>query len=137
MRASNGVIEVREARREEHPEVGRVARAAWQEFARSGDPVWGAYFELLGDVERRATRAVVLVALLDGSVVGTATVELDSSIDGGEALEPERANFRMLAVDPRWRHRGTGHRCLGFERDASADFAITPDTTLLGYRLVL
>jgi len=48
------VIQVREARPEEFAEVGRVTQAAWAEFARPEDPVWEAYFDLLGNVERRA-----------------------------------------------------------------------------------
>ena len=49
-------------------------------------------------------------ALEEGEVVGTATVELDTTIEQKGVLEPDRANFRMLAVDPAWRARGIGSR---------------------------
>ena len=170
MREDDGAVLVREARSGEYVAVGRLTQAAWEEFARRGDPVWEAYFELLGDVERRATRAVVLVAQLDGQLVGTASVELDATIEPEGELGLGQANFRMLAVDPEWRNRGVGrmlvaaclararnagkrvatlhtveemvvarrmYECFGFERNDAADVAISPDTTLLGYRLVL
>jgi hypothetical protein len=42
----------------------------------------------------------VLVAVADERVVGTATVELDRTIDGTDRLQPGQANLRLLAVDP-------------------------------------
>lgn len=102
-------MEIREARAEECAEASRVTQDPWREFERPGDPVWSRYFEILGDVAGRASRALVLVAVESGRVVGTATVELSETIEDGQ-LAPDQANFRMLAVDPGWRGRGVGRR---------------------------
>jgi GNAT superfamily N-acetyltransferase len=104
------LVEIREARREEFETVGRVTQAAWQEYARVDDPVWAEYFESLGDVAARAARALVLVAVEDEQVVGTATVELEATIEEGGRLDQEQAAFRMLAVEPAFRGRGIGRR---------------------------
>ncbi|MEX2583979.1 MAG: GNAT family N-acetyltransferase [Gemmatimonadota bacterium] len=87
---------------------GRVTQEAWREFERPRDPVWSGYFETLGDAAGRASGALVLVAVEAGRIVGTATVELDRTIESDGTLEPDQANFRMLAVDPDWRGGGIG-----------------------------
>ena len=57
--------------------------------------------------------AAVLVAVTGGRIVGTATVELDKTIEGTEGLPPGQANFRLLAVDPGARGCGVGRRLAG------------------------
>ena len=101
---------IREARPQDYEAAGRVTQAAWREFEWPADPIWAEYFARLGDVAGRAERALVLVALERGMVVGTATVELESTVESGGTLEPDHANFRMLAVAPAWRGRGVGRR---------------------------
>jgi len=101
-------VDIREARPEEHPAAGMVTQRAWLEFERPDDPSWRVYFERLGDVAGRAERALVLVAVERGQVVGTATVELETTLEPGAMLEPGVARFRMLAVDPERRGRGIG-----------------------------
>jgi len=103
-------VEIREARRAELDAAGRVTQAAWREFERPEDPVWVGYFELLGDAAARAARALVLVAVEDGRVVGTATVELEATIEEKGRLDSRQATFRMLAVEPAWRGRGIGRQ---------------------------
>jgi ribosomal protein S18 acetylase RimI-like enzyme len=50
---------------------------------------------------------VVLIAVEDGRILGSATLELDSRIeDDDEALPPDQAEIRMLGVDPGQRGRG-------------------------------
>ena len=52
----------------------------------------------------------MLVAVDGGEVVGTATVELDATVEPDGALEQSQANFRMLAAAPARRGRGIGRR---------------------------
>jgi ribosomal protein S18 acetylase RimI-like enzyme len=101
-------LEVRDVRPEELAEAGAVTVAAYAEFVRPGDADWEAYVDELRDVEARAARAVVLVAVEEpGGVLGTVTLELSTRIDDDfEPLEPYRAHVRMLAVRPDVRRRG-------------------------------
>jgi GNAT superfamily N-acetyltransferase len=99
-------LEVREAGTAEE-----VAAAANAEFAPAdpGDPfvpTWRRYLASMADAAGRAAGGgVVLVAVDDGRVVGTATLYLD---DGSEQWRPGDAMFRFLAVDPAARGRGVG-----------------------------
>ncbi|HET7246008.1 MAG TPA: GNAT family N-acetyltransferase [Streptosporangiaceae bacterium] len=80
----------------------------------------------------RAAFATVLVAVAGQRIVGTATVELDRTIEGSGDLNPRQANFRILAVDPVARGCGVGHRlvegCVQTARQADRDL-VTPHTT--------
>ncbi len=65
------------------------------------------YLAELGDVEGRAGRSQLLVARLDGRVVGSVALVLDG--DFGEVTAgPAEAAFRMLVVDPAARGAGVG-----------------------------
>jgi ribosomal protein S18 acetylase RimI-like enzyme len=101
----------REAGGDELEAAGRVTQAAWREFERPEDPAWVGYFERLGDARARAEHAVVLVAVEEAAVVGTATLELDGTLEGA-ALPAQEAGLRMLAVAPEWRGRGVGRKLL-------------------------
>jgi ribosomal protein S18 acetylase RimI-like enzyme len=103
-------IQVREALAGEHEDLGRLIQRAYAEYARPGDPVWAGYFSMLADVAGRAAFATVLVAVAGGHVVGTATVDLDQTVEGTQGLRPGQANFRLLAVDPAARGYGAGRR---------------------------
>jgi GNAT superfamily N-acetyltransferase len=61
----------------------------------------------LRDVAHRAAHADVLVAVVDGEVVGSATNVLDGG-PYGELATPREAEFRMLAVDPEAQGHGAG-----------------------------
>jgi ribosomal protein S18 acetylase RimI-like enzyme len=104
---SDQTPEIRTAQQHELPEVGRITQAAYREFYRPDDPMWRAYFERIGDAAARARRADVLVAALDGTIVGTATLELERTIEGHQ-LDRGQANLRLLAVAPGTRSRGIG-----------------------------
>ena len=81
-------IEVRPARPEEYDETGRVTALAYREFA-DGES-WEQYLELIADVGARADIAVVLAAVEDGRILGSATLELDRRIeDDDPQLPPE------------------------------------------------
>jgi ribosomal protein S18 acetylase RimI-like enzyme len=101
-------IEVRPVRDEERAEAGRVTALAYREFVRPGEQAWEEYLGHITDVEGRADRALVLVALDDGRILGSATLELGARIDPDEdpPLAPDEAHIRMLGVDPDERGRG-------------------------------
>lgn len=100
-------IEIREARADEHSEAGRVTALAYSEFVRPGDSDWQEYIERIADVAGRAERTTVLVAVEDGRILGTATLELDGRVEADDGpLEPHLAEIRMLGVDPQTRGRG-------------------------------
>jgi len=98
-------VEVRPVRPEEYEEAGRVTALAYREFADSES--WDRYLDQIADVGARAHVGVVLVAVEDGRILGSATLELDGRIeDDDDALPPDQAEIRMLGVDPGQRGRG-------------------------------
>jgi GNAT superfamily N-acetyltransferase len=115
-------IEIRPVRPDEYAAAGEVTRQAYMEFARPGEVGWEGYLAQLGDVAGRAGRVHVLVAVEDGTILGTATLELDGRVDHDEPpLRPEEAHIRMVGVDPSARGRGIGkalmEACLAEARD--------------------
>jgi ribosomal protein S18 acetylase RimI-like enzyme len=117
-------IEIRQARPEEYDEAGRVTELAYREFAPPGDEGWEGYLRRLGDVRGRAGRTLVLVAVDDGRVLGTATLELEQRIeeDDDPPLPLGEAEIRMVGVLPEARGRGIGRAlmeaCLQEAREA-------------------
>lgn len=100
-------MEVREVRPAEYEDAGRVTALAYREFVGSGEASWEAYLERIADVATRAKIASVLVAVDDGRILGSATVELDARIDDDDSpLAPDEAHVRMLGVHPDARGRG-------------------------------
>lgn len=112
-------IQVREARPDEHAEAGEVTALAYREFVRPGDPDWEDYLRVLADVEGRARIATVYVAIEDGRILGSATLELGERIESDDPpLPPEEAHIRMLGVHPQARRRGIARMLIDtcFER---------------------
>jgi ribosomal protein S18 acetylase RimI-like enzyme len=139
-------IEIREARPEEYEEAGKVTALAYREFvpAEGGDD-WEDYLGRMADIAERAQRTRILVAVEDGRILGTVTLELDGRVgdwDGDPPLGPGEAHIRMLGVDPAARARGVGTRLmgaaqrmyqrLGYER--TEDHVFPDGFVLLGYR---
>ncbi len=120
-------IQIREALPGEYEDTGSLTQRAYAEFARPGDPLWDGYFSMLADVVGRAAYATVLVAVTGRRVIGTATIELDRTIEGTEGLQPGQANFRVLAVDPAARSSGVGRQlveaCVQLARQAGKQVA--------------
>ncbi len=118
---------IREAVPGEYEDIGRLSQRAYAEYARPGDPLWSDYFSMLADVADRAAFATVLVAVAGERIVGTATVELERTIDGSGDLDPGQANLRVLAVDPVARGCGVGRRlveaCVQVAHRAGKDLA--------------
>ena len=106
-----GEIQVREARAGEYEGLGSLIQRAYAEYARPGEPLWDGYFSMLAGVAGRAAFATVLVAVAGGHVIGTATVELDTTIEGTQDLHrpgrlpaPRRGSPRPRS----WRGRSAG-----------------------------
>lgn len=100
-------LEVREALSHDHAEAGEVTALAYREFVRPGDPDWGEYLRRLADVEGRASIAVVFIAVEEGRVLGSATLEVGERIESDDPpLPPDEAHIRMLGVHPDARRRG-------------------------------
>ena len=105
-------VEIREVRPEEYEEAGRVTADAYRPYARGDD--WDAYLLELANVADRAQRTMVLVAVEDGRVIGTTTLDLDRRVsEGEEHVEGERlpaheSHIRMLGVLPEAQGRGIG-----------------------------
>jgi ribosomal protein S18 acetylase RimI-like enzyme len=103
-------IEVRPVRPDEQAEAGRITALAYREFVPPGeDPDWEGYLRMIQDVPSRIDRTTVLVAVRDGRVLGSVTIEEDGVI-GDDDPEPEAdaSHIRMLGVDPTARRQGVG-----------------------------
>ena len=124
--ASLPAVEIREAIPEEHAEAGRVTAEAYREFVGPGDEDWERYLQRIADVADRADRTTILVAVEDGRVLGSLTLELDERVrdegeEGQRPLEPDEAHIRMLGVDPAARARGVARALMaGSEARARA-----------------
>jgi len=111
-------MEVREATPDEHAEAGRVTAEAYREFVGPGDEDWERYLRRIADVAERADQTTIMVAVEDGRVLGSLTLELDGRVrdegeEGQRPLEPEEAHIRMLGVDPAARSRGVARALRG------------------------
>jgi ribosomal protein S18 acetylase RimI-like enzyme len=126
-------IEIRDARPEEYAEAGRVTADAYREFVTPGRS-WEEYLVRLADVADRARRTSIIVAVEDGEVLGTVTLELDGRTDTesrndreAEPLRPGQAHVRMLGVAPKARGRGVGRMLM----DACLEESLRAGKTLL------
>jgi ribosomal protein S18 acetylase RimI-like enzyme len=107
-------IEIRPIRESEYEAAGEATVRAFSEFLTPGSHGWEAYLARIADVGGRAGRAIVLVAVEDGVIAGSVTLELDSRISPGVAdpLAPDEAHVRMLGVSPDHRGRGIARRLM-------------------------
>lgn len=102
-------MEIREARPEEYADVGDVVAAAYAPFGTPDDQGWNEHLDLVRRVADRAQRTVVLAAVEDGRVLGSATIELFGVIgDDDRELPLGWAFLRMVGVDPEAQGRGIG-----------------------------
>ena len=90
----------------EYARVGDLTIAAYRELP--VDHLWGGYDDEIRAVTERLEAAEVLVALLDGEVVGAVTYVSDPESSWLEWSEPGEAQIRLLAVDPVAQGRGIG-----------------------------
>ncbi len=70
------MMEIREATEAEHAETGRITAEAYRGLVRDQ-----AYLDRIADVADRAARTVILVAVEDGAIVGSLTLELTTRVN--------------------------------------------------------
>ena len=116
-------IEIRPVRSSEYEAAGDATARAYREFVPPGGPGFVAYLERIADIGARADRATVLVAVVDGVIAGSATLELEQRVTPGttQPLPPDEAHLRMLGVSPEQRGRGVARRlviaCIALARE--------------------
>ena len=98
-------ITVRRARRQEFEAIGELAVLGYSTL--SDREAVADYEPVLRDVAARADSAEVLVAILDGQLVGSVTF-VDGPGPQAEVDDPDAATIRILAVAPQGRGRGVG-----------------------------
>lgn len=102
-------IEIREALPAEYEAAGRVTADAYREFVGPDEEFWDRYLARIADIRDRAVRTVIVVAVEDGRVLGSATLELDGRTEADDDPLPAGvSHIRMLGVDPGARGRGVG-----------------------------
>jgi ribosomal protein S18 acetylase RimI-like enzyme len=98
-------IRIRRAQPADHPEIGRIAVAAYRH---DGQLVTASRYEdSLRDAAARDRDAELLVAERDGVVVGSVALCTHESALA-ELSQPGQLEFRMLAVDPAAQGSGVG-----------------------------
>jgi GNAT superfamily N-acetyltransferase len=98
-------MEIREARPDEYAAAGEVTVRGYE--ALYGENL-GGYGDRLRDVASRVRSAVVLIAVVDETIVGTVTYVPSASSDYAEGLRDGEAGIRMLTVLPAYTRRGIG-----------------------------
>ena len=127
-------VEIREATPDEYAAAGEATAQAYREFVTPGGD-WEEYLDKIADVASRAARTVILVAVEDGVIVGSATLELTERVEPEDdpSLQSEEAHIRMVGVDPGRRRRGIARAlmqaCIDRARASGKTF-ITLHTTL-------
>jgi GNAT superfamily N-acetyltransferase len=102
------VMEIRIARPDEYDEVGELTHSAYLPlFDR---PELGRYGVELRDTAARAERGHIVVAELDGRLVGALTYldDYNVELDHVDLTLENSSGFRVLAVDPTVQGKGVG-----------------------------
>jgi ribosomal protein S18 acetylase RimI-like enzyme len=105
-------IDIHPVRESEFAAAGEATARAYREFERPEWPGYTEYVARIANIAERAHVATVLVAVVDGGVAGSATLELTERIrpSSTEPLAPDEAHIRMLGVSPEFRGRGIARR---------------------------
>lgn len=108
-------VTVRDALVDDFESARDVLRAGYMQYA-TAFPVenWGPYLENILDIEGRSDSSVLIVAEIDGRIVGCVSYypagaeTYYPSPTYTQHWPPEWASFRLLAVDPVTRGQGVG-----------------------------
>jgi ribosomal protein S18 acetylase RimI-like enzyme len=105
-------IVIRAVREADFAAAGEATARAYHEFLTPDRPGFTAYVARIADIAARAGDATILVAVVNGVIAGSATLELDSRISpsSAEPLAADEAHLRMLGVSPEYRGRGVARR---------------------------
>ena len=107
------MIEIRPVHPEEYEEAGRVTASAWEPW---DDPSYERFSAYLRDVASRVKVAPVFVAVDDGAILGSVTLEMHERLPefGQEhgPLPPGEAHVRSLGVAPSARRRGVARKLM-------------------------
>jgi ribosomal protein S18 acetylase RimI-like enzyme len=137
-------IEIRPAVAADYARAGEICVAAYRADGQLPPPgvlgVGADYSSTLANVADRARTGEVLVAVLDGAIVGCVTL-LRAGSPYAEIAQPGEAEFRMLAVAPEAQGRGVGAAlvtaCLdrAAEQGYAAMAICTRDTNVAAQRM--
>jgi ribosomal protein S18 acetylase RimI-like enzyme len=126
-------VDIHPVRKAEFAAAGEATARAYREFERPEWPGYTAYVARIADIAERAQVATVLVAVVDGVIAGSATLELTERIRPSSTgpLAPDEAHLRMVGVAPDFRGRGIARRlvnaCIEMARAAGKE-RLTLDT---------
>jgi GNAT superfamily N-acetyltransferase len=103
MRSMSDLV-IREARDDELDDVAALIVDAYAEYAARMSPdAWSSYASEIANVRGRMVDSVLLVAELDGRLVGSVTI-----FAGWRGAQPGTTGLRLLAVLPESRGEGVG-----------------------------
>lgn len=121
----NPKVEIRLVQPEEFEEAGRVTASAWEPWDSGDDVAWRQFSGRIADVASRARIGSVYVAVRDGHILGSVTLELSDRIHDDtnpRSLGADEAHVRMLGIDPAERRQGIARalmqHCIEVARDA-------------------
>lgn len=102
-------LTIRDARPDELDAVGEMMAQAYQQYERIiGKEGWEGYRANILDVRSRLPVSQLIVAELDGEIVGAVTLFLDITHADGE-WPHDWAGIRLLATSPKHRGKGIAH----------------------------
>jgi GNAT superfamily N-acetyltransferase len=108
--SENGILFIRNANSEELAKVSLLIRNAYLEYKNTFSPEhWKLYLENIMDLHSRLSVSELIIAELNGQIVGTVTFYLDASRSLIEGWPQGWAGVRLLGVHPAYRGQRIGH----------------------------
>ncbi len=99
--AGNRTLKIRTASADEFDAVGKVIQAAYREYKAHYPPEWWERYEQSqADVQSRAHESELVVAELDGRIIGSITLYLDGYRGGAGSWPEGWAGIRLVSVHP-------------------------------------